>query len=159
MIIVESSAGARTEAVQELQDQAFTDETCRAGDLIKFVNVHIQCASRNNTSANTMGWIEYAVVWKRESESDLTTTQLGILTLGTVATNRYRNDCLWTGFIPMFIDGANGANIALKMPKTKQYLRIGEELVLFVSFRSQNSAAVGTDDNRIILSYNYKAYS
>ncbi len=157
-VIIESSAGARTEAVQELQDNAFTDETCRAGDCIKFVNIHLQVASRF-TGEENKGWLEYAVCWKRESESDLTITQLGVLTLGNVATNRYRNDCLWTGFIPVFNDGAHGAELQLKMPKAKQFLKIGEELVLFTFFRSQLSTDTSTDRVRQVLSYNYKAYS
>lgn len=158
-IIIESESGARGEAVFALQDQAFSDETCRAGDLVKFVNLHIQAAPRSPESINNIGWVEYAVCWKREGESDLTNTQLGTLTLGTVATNRYRNDCLWTGFIPLGQLQANGARIQLKMPKSKQFLKVGEELVVFTYFRSQNSAAGGTDAARAIVSYNYKAYS
>ncbi len=158
LVIIESSAGARGEAVFELQDNAFSDETCRAGDLIKFVNIHIQCGDKAQNS-NSVGWLEYAVVWKREGESDLTNVQLGTLTLGVVATNRYRNDCIWTGFIPMFEKGAHGAELVLKMPKAKMFLKVGEELVLFTEFRSQNSADVGTANIRQVLSYNYKAYS
>ncbi len=158
-VVIESSAGARTEGVQELQDSAFTDETCRAGDLIKYVNFHFQIATRFPASTDTPGWLEYCICWKREGEADLTNAALSTLTLGTIGTNRYRNDCLWTGFIPINQDGASGANVALKMPRGKQYLRIGEELVVFVHFRSNNSASMSTDLVRVILSYNYKAYS
>ncbi len=158
LIIIESSAGARGEAVFELQDNAFSDETCRAGDLIKFVNIHIECASRF-TGEENKGWLEYAVCWKREGEADLTIAQLGVLTLGTVATNRYRNDCIWTGFVPIFNNGAHGAELSLKMPKTKQFLKVGEELILFTFYRSQLSTDVSTDRVRQVLSYNYKAYS
>ncbi len=159
LIIIESSAGQRQENIFELQDNAFSDETCRSGDLIKFVNIHIQAASRNEAGADNRGWIEYAVVWKREGEADVTTARLGTLTLGTVATNLYRNDCIWTGFIPIFNAGSHGAELSLKMPKTKQFLKVGEELVMFVSYRAQSATALGFDDNRVILSYNYKAYS
>ncbi len=158
-VIIESSAGQRQEAVFELQDNAFSDETCRSGDLVKYVNIHIQCASRNQTLVDTIGWLEYAVVWKREGETDLSTSQLGTLTVGNAATNLFRNDCIWTGEVPIFLNGAHGAELSLKMPKTKQFLKVGEELVLYVYKRSTNSAAVATDDTRVILSYNYKAYS
>ncbi len=157
-VIIESSAGARQEAVFQLQDDAFSDETCRAGDCVKFVNSHIQSSSRGDADSR-IGWLEYAYVWKREGETDVTNTQIGVLTLGTICTNLYRNDCIWTGFIPIFRNGAHGAQVKLKMPKSKKYLKVGEEFVLFVYFRSNNSASMGTDDNRVILSYNYKAYS
>ncbi len=159
LIIIESSSGARQEAVFELQDNAFSDETCRAGDLIKYVNIHIQIASRLESDEDARGWLEYAAVWKRESEDDISNAELGVLTLGNVATNLYRNDCIWTGFIPVFNNGAHGAELQLKMPKTKQFLKVGEEFVLFVSYRSQSSTALGQNDNRVVLSYNYKAYS
>ncbi len=158
-VIIETAAGARTEAVQEIQDNAFTDETCRTGDCIKFVNIHIQAATRQPTISTSIGWLEYAVCWKREGETDLTNGSVGTLTLGTIATNRYRNDCIWTGFIPIFMNGAHGAELQLKMPKAKQFLKVGEELVLFVYFRSQLSTATETDNTRVVLSYNYKAYS
>ncbi len=157
--IINTDAGARIESSQVIQGNATTSETCRTGDCVKFVNSHIQCASRNADVNDNMGWIEYAYVWKRESEADLTTAQTGVLTLGNIATNRYRNDCIWTGFIPIGRNWANGVSVKLKMPKIKKYFKIGEEFVLFVIFRSNNSTNMGTDSNRIILSYNYKAYS
>ncbi len=158
LIIIESEAGARVEAVFALQDQAFSDETCRSGDLIKFINIHIGGAARTAVT-DEIGWVEWAVVWKREGESDLANTQLGTLTLGTVATNRYRNDCLFTGTVPLNRNSASFQEVSLKMPRSKQFLKVGEECVLFVAYRSSNSADVTTDDVRVVLSYNYKAYS
>ncbi len=159
MIIIESEGGVATEAVKAIQDQAFTDETCRTGDLIKFVNIHIASSPRLPLNDEHVGWLEYAVAWKREDTADLTITQLGTLTLGTVATNFYRDGCLWTGFLPVGREQSNGVNLSLKMPKKEQYLIVGRELVLFVYFRSQLSTSTGTNDNRVVLSYNYKAYS
>ncbi len=158
-VIIESSGGARQEAVQEIQDAAFTDETCRSGDLIKYVNAHIQVSTRFPASTDSQGWFEYAFVWKREGETDVTNGSLGTLTLGTVCTNLYRNDCIWTGFIPVHQDGSSGTEVKLKMPRSKQFLKLGEEFVLFVIYRSNNSASVSTDLMRVVLSYNYKAYS
>ncbi len=158
LIIIESESGARQEAVFALQDQAFSDETCRAGDLIKFVNIHIGVSARTAVT-DEIGWLEWACVWKREGESDLANTQLGVLTLGTVATNRYRNDCLFTGSIPINRNSASFQEISLKMPRSKQFLKVGETCVLFMAYRSSNSADVTTDDVRVVSSYNYKAYS
>ncbi len=158
-IIIESAAGDRTEGSQTIQQDATTDERCRTGDLIKFVNIHIQCASRVGNEDERMGWLEYACVWKRGAESDLSITQLGVQTLGETATNLYRNDCIWTGFVPIGLTQPNGVSLALKMPKSKQFLKLGEEFVLFTYFRSQNSASVATTSIRQVNSFNYKAYS
>ncbi len=158
LIIIESEAGQRVEAVFALQDQAFSDETCRAGDLIKYINVHIGVSARSAVT-DEIGWLEWAVIWKREGESDFANTQLGVLTLGTVATNRYRNDCIFTGSIPTNRNSASFQEVSLKIPKSKQFLKVGEECVLFMAYRSSNSADVTTDDMRVVASYNYKAYS
>ncbi len=158
LVIIESESGQRQEAVFALQDQAFSDETCRAGDLIKFVNIHIGVSARTAVT-DEIGWLEWAAVWKREGESDLANTQLSTLTLGTVATNRYRNDCIFTGTVPINRNSASYQEVKLKMPRTKQFLKVGEEFVLFWAYRSSNSADVTTDDVRFVISYNYKAYS
>ncbi len=157
--IIETDVGPRDENATQIQSSATTAEICMTGTLIKFVNIHIQCASRVGTEDERMGWLEYAAVWKRESETDLTITELGTQTLGQTATNRYRNDCIWTGFVPIGLTQPNGVNLQLKMPKSKQFLKIGEEFVLFTFFRSQNSASVATTSIRQVLSFNYKAYN
>ncbi len=157
-IIIESSSGTNSENVFELQDSAFSDETCRSGDCIKYVNIHIQVAPRGSDDTRN-GWLEYAVVWKREDVADVSNTRIGILTLGTIATNFYRNKCIWTGFIPVGKAQANGTQLRLKMPKDEKYLKDGREFVLFVYYRSNLSTDVTTDSTRVILSYNYKAYS
>lgn len=158
-VVIETDAGAREEGSQVIQGNATTDEVCRTGDLIKFVNLHIQIAGRDSTDEESMGWLEYAAVWKREAEADITTTELGTLTLGTVATNLYRNDCIWTGFVPVGLNQPNGVNLALKMPKSKCYLKLGEEFILFLAYRSQFASGVSTISQRLIVSHNYKAYS
>ncbi len=158
-VIIESEAGPRTEASQAIQDSANTAETCRTGDLVKFVNVHIQTATRSSTEEVDIGWLEYAFVWKKEAQAAPTITNIGTLTLGTVCTNLYRNDCIWTGFVPVFLNGANGVNLQLKMPRAKQYLKVGEEFVCYIYYRTQSSTETGTDNNKAIVSFNYKAYS
>jgi len=158
-VIVDTDAGPRVETSQTIQDNATTASNCTVGTLVKYINLHIQCASRTEQTGNSMGWVEYAVVCKREQTADPTNAQAGLLTLGNVCTNLYRGQCIWTGFVPIFINGANGSELSLKLPKEYQFQKIGYETVLYVWFRSQNSAATGDDSNRIVLSYNYKAYS
>ncbi len=159
LVLVDTNAGARTEATQQIKADSGTDEECNTGDIVRYVNIHLQGASRNPTDNNTIGWLEYAVVCKRDSEPDISIAQTGTLTLGVIATNLYRNDCLWTGFFPIGASQPNGAELRIKIPDAWATLKIGFEYVLFTWFRSQNSASMSTDAVRQISSYNFKAYS
>ncbi len=157
-VLVETDAGARTELHQEIKGGADTDNTCEVGDLIKFINVHIQVAPRNGANLDT-GWLEYAVVWKKEVDAAIAITNMGTQTLGETATNLYRNECLWTGFIPTSKSAASGVELQIKCPKAHQYLKIGDQFCLFCYYRSNDSTDVQTDNVRLIQSCNFKAYS
>lgn len=159
LILTNTNAGGRQEGVQTIKSDSSTDEECNTGDIVKYVSIHMQGASRNPSDNNTIGWLEYAVVCKRESEPDISIVQLGVLSLGTVATNLYRNDCLWTGFFPIGANQPNGAELRIKIPKSWCNLKVGYEFILFTFFRSQNAASVSTDAIRMVSSYNFKAYS
>lgn len=156
--MVETNAGARTESSQTIQDAGSTDATCRVGDLVKYLNIHIQVAGRAGAQVD-VGWLEYAVLCKKESDPDLTITQLGTQTLGETATNMYRNDVLWTGFVPTGLNVASGAELKIKVPKTKQFLKLGDQINLVCYYRSNLSTDVQTDNIRLVQSVNYKCYS
>ncbi len=158
--MLETSGGPRstTGGHQTIQSSASTDENCRTGDLIKYVNVHIQIAPRGSTD-NQNGWLEYAYVLKKESDIDIPSTNLGAQTLGDIATSMYRGDCIWTGFIPTGKNYGNGVELSIKIPKSKQYMRLGDTHTLYMQFRSQDSAATGGNFIRLIASFNAKVYS
>ncbi len=156
--LVEVDAGSRTEAHQSIKGSADTDNTCMVGDLIKYINIHIQASSRNGLD-NDMGWMEYAVVWQPENATKLTLAQMGVQTLGETATNFFRNDCLWTGFFPMSKTAAHGVELTIKCPKNHQFLKIGDSYILYCYFRSSNSADVSTSAIRLIQSCHFKAYA
>ncbi len=160
MIIVKTSGGPRSVdgGHQTIQSLASTDEDCRTGDIIKYVNVHLQ-ASPKGDNDNRNGWIEYAIVCKREADADIPSTKIGTQTIGDIATAMYRNECIWTGFFPMGKQQANGAELHLKIPKNKSFLHLGDEIVIFTQFRSGDSAATGSLSHRLVRSFNFKAYS
>lgn len=161
LIMVETEVGARTTTggAQSTKSFSSTDETCNIGDLIKYINVNMQIAPRVSGGTDANGWLEFAVVAKREADADVPNTQIGNLTLGNIAKNMYRNECIWTGFIPCGDSMPNGVQLHIKVPKAKQYLKIGDTIVLFYYWRSNLSTSVLTDSNRFIGSYMYKAYS
>ncbi len=156
--LVETDAGARTEIHQTIQNSSDTDNTCRVGDIIKYLNVHIQCAPRTAGLQDT-GWLEYAVVWQREDVAKITITNVVTMTLGEIATNLYRNNCLWTGNFPINRNGANSVEMVIKCPKKSQTLHIGESYILYCWYRSNDATDMTIDNMRLIQSVNFKAYS
>ncbi len=157
-IIVETDAGARGETTSVIQDNATTADKCIIGTTIKFLNIHIQSSSRGN-DADNIGWMEYVVIYKKETDAAISITQTGTKTLGEIATNLYRNNCWWSGFISINKDAANGAELSIKVPQDHINIKMGDQFILYTMFRSQNLAATGTDSNRLITSFNYKAYN
>ncbi len=158
-VLTNTNAGGRQEGVQNTKSSSTTAEECNIGDRVKYVNVHMQGASRDPSDINAIGWLEYAIICKRQNEPDISITELGTLTLGTVATNLYRNDCLWTGFFPIGSAQPNGAELRIKIPDAWSSLKIGFEFVLFTFFRSQNAASGATASIRLVSSYNFKSRS
>jgi len=157
-VLVETDTGARTETHRVIQDSADTDHTCRVGDTIKYLNVHIQCAPRTAGLQDT-GWLEYAIVWKREEVVAPTITNMVTMTLGEICTNLYRNNCLWTGNFPINRNGANSVEMVIKLPRKAQRLNVGETVALFCWYRSNDASDMTIDNMRLIQSVNFKAYS
>ncbi len=160
-VILKTEAGPRnvTGANQDVTAERDTGNKCNVGDIIKYVNLFIGVASKsapvNNEGA---GWLEWAFVCVKESETNVPITTMGVQTLGVVCTNMFRNECIFTGAVPVGLSQPNIANISLKIPKTKSTIRIGDEWRFITSFRDLKSTGVSTDTMRLIKSFIYKGY-
>ncbi len=158
-VIAETEGGARSVSGAPKSVQSFrsTDETCQVGDCIKYVNVIFQASPRLDQIADS-GWIEWAIVGKREADVDIPIGQTGVQTLGVIANQMYRNEVIYTGVFPVGKAQANSQSVMVKIPKTKQWLHIGDTIVVFAYFRSNLSTDVSTDRVRLVMSYIYKSY-
>ncbi len=159
--VMETEAGFRstTGTVDIIQDNATTGEVCRVGDTCKYINLFIQIAARAYNNTNNMGWLEWAFVCVKESETTVPITSIGTQTLGSICGHMFLNECIMTGCIPIGTAIPNFLPIQIKIPKTKMRIRQGDEWRLIVYYRSNNSADVQTDNMRIVLSFMYKSYS
>ncbi len=161
--VLRTDVGARTltGASQTIQDAASSGRIVRTGDIVKYVNLFIQITPRFEIGLpeEAQGWLEWAFLMVKESETQIPITNLGVQTLGEVATNMYRNECIYTGFVPATRQLSSGLTIAIKVPKFKQKIRIGDEWRLVVFWRSSKSTDVNTANVRIVLSTLFKAYS
>ncbi len=163
MNILETEGGARSSAGTEktIKDFSTTGEVVNVGDIIKYVNLFIQSAPRSTatTPAESMGHIEWAFVMVKESENEVLITNVGTLTLGCIATNMYRNECIYTGSFPIGLNQANSQNITIKVPKFKQKIRLGDEWRFIHWFRSWDSTNDDLNNVKTIKSFMYKTYS
>ncbi len=161
--VLETEGGTRsvTGATQTIQDSASTGEVVRVGDIVKYINLFIEIAPREAvaTPTNRAGWLEWALVMVKESETTVPITSTGTQTLGTICTNMFRNECIYTGAVPVGRDVPNFAAIKIKVPKFKQKIRLGDEWRFICYARSNNSADVATDAYRLVQSFMYKTYS
>lgn len=161
--VMETEGGARPLAGQEqtIKESATTGEVCNVGDIIKYVNLFIQSGPRSDstTPAENVGWIEWAFVMVKESEAPVLITNIGTLTLGTICTNMYRNECIYTGQFPLGLNQSNSQQITIKVPKFKQKIRRGDEWRFIHWFRSTNSTNDDLNNCHTIKSFLYKCYS
>ncbi len=155
------AARTTTGASQAITSNRGTDELCNTGDTIKYVNLFIQASPRADIElpADKTGWLEYAVVLVKDTETKIPNTSLGTETLGVVATRMFRNECIWTGNFPVGEKQPNSVNLQIKIPRFKQRLRIWDQWILYTSFRSAQSTSTSTIAVRVISSFIYKAYS
>ncbi len=160
--VLETETGARTTsgAGQTTKSSADTGEVVNIGDTVKYINLFIQVGSRNSdTIQDNVGWLEWAFLMVKESDTVVPITQTGVLTLGNICTNMYRNECIYTGFVPCGLNQPNGQSIVIKVPRFKQKIRIGDEWRLVIIWRDLKATSTVADAGRFILSFMYKSYS
>lgn len=164
-VVLKTEAGARnvTGANQDITAERDTGNKCNVGDCIKYINLFMQVGPRMNETGvedeDKTGWLEWAFVCVKESETTVPATTFGVQTLGVICTNMFRNECIYTGAIPVGNAQPNYLAVQLKVPKAKQFLRIGDEWRLVTQFRAVDSASTRSDAVRLLKSFMYKAYN
>ncbi len=161
-VILLTEAGPRnvTGANQDVTAERDTGNKCNVGDVCKYVNLFLQAAPRSNIAnpEDRTGWIEWAFVCVKESETNVPVTTIGVQTLGVICTNMFRNECIYTGSMPLGETQPNSMSISLKIPKTKNTIRIGDEWRFITLFRAAGAASVAVDSVRLVKSFMYKGY-
>ncbi len=160
-IILNPNIGARSTdgSAKNFSTDRDTSETVNIGDVVKYVNMFVECGPRNAQGADTRtGWLEWAFVCVKQTETAVPITQMGVLTLGTVCTNMFRNECIFTGAFPVGSEQPNNATMHLKIPKFKQSIKAGDEWRFLTYFRDMVATSTSTTGVRVIKSYMYKAY-
>ncbi len=161
-VILKTEAGPRnvTGANQDVSAERDTGNKCNVGDIVKYVNLFIEVGPKltSGQPSDRTGWLEWAFCCVKESETNVPITTVGVQTLATVCTNMFRNECIFTGAIPIGNEQANFLPITIKIPKTKSTIRIGDEWRFITSFRAVDSASVSTGVVALIKSFMYRGY-
>lgn len=162
-VICSTQAGARDLAggTSTVQSSRTTSDTCNIGDIIKQVNLFIQAGPRQDGAGlgdEKRGWLEWGLVCVKESEAVVPITDMGIQTLGVVLNQMFRNECIFTGALPIGNEIPNYLPIIIKIPKFKQKLTYGDEWRFYTYWRSTDSAAMGTAEVRVVKSFIYNGW-
>ncbi len=163
-VIFQTKVGPRiqTGATQNLADFATNESVCTVGDIIKYVNICLECSPRGADSTNIKddsGWLEWAVVWQEEDSIDPSVVNIGVLTLGCIASHAYRQNCLLTGCFPVGSRQSMAQDLKIKLPKKCTRLRQGSLLKIYCYLRGSSSTDTRTDSNRLVVSSHFKSYS
>lgn len=144
-------------ASSNIQANRTFGEECNIGDTCSYINIHIQAGPRVVTANNTIqtGWIEWGFVCHKGSDPAPLKTNLGTMTLGNVLTNFFREECIYTGAVPVGGSQPAAAEIVLKIPPKKRVLRAGDEWTLFFLPRTVDSVDTATNTFKVITSCNY----
>jgi len=129
-------------------------EECNIGDECRYVNIHIQAGPRLD-DVTSSGWIEWGFCIVKNSDPLPTNTNIGTQTLGDILTKYLRNECLFTGNVPVGIRNPNSQEIRIKIPKSRQMLRVGDEWTLFIRGRTVSSTETGTSNFVVLTSFNF----
>ncbi len=159
LLVRDSEVGARqpSGATDTIQLGRGNNEECNTGDICKFVNLQVMVAPRSATTAN-IGWLEWAFCIVKNVDPSPLVTNKGTNTLGDICTKYLRNQCIFTGAIPVGNAQPAVAVISLKIPKSRQRLVQGDEWKLFFWSRTTSSTETSTDMHKVITSFNYKNY-
>ncbi len=163
-VIYKTNIGPRALAggVQIIKAQAQTDETCEVGDIIKYVNICLQCSPRGADSTNIKddsGWLEWAIFWQRESTATLTVANIGTDTLGVLSGRAYRENSIMSGCFPVGSRQSMSQDLHIKIPQRCCKLKVGDQLQIMCYLRGSSSTDTRTDSNRLLVSSQFKSYS
>ncbi len=134
------------------------EQECNIGDIVKYINIHIQVGPRTVNNLESSGWIEWAFTLAKGLDPVPTNAEITTSTLGDIMTKYMRNECIMTGNVPVSANACSSQEIQLKIPKNKIMLRIGDEWTLWLRARTVSSTETSTASFKVLTSFNYKNY-
>ncbi len=162
--VYQTDAGERLNAggPQNIMQKAVTDETVQVGDIIKYVNICIECSPRGADSTNLKddcGWLEWAIVWQREEDVNPTVANIGTDVLGVICGRVFRENAIMSGCFPLGSRQSMSQDMHIKIPLRMQKIKLGDKVKMICYARGSSSTDTRTDSYRLLVSSQFKSYS
>ncbi len=148
--------------VQDLSEKQTTENLVREGDIIKYVNICLECSPRGVEPTDPLdnaGWLEWAVYFNRTVDRDPAVTNIGVSTLGSLSAHVFRGNCVMTGCFPIGTRQAMAQDIKIKLPKLYNKIQLGDKMKVACYVRTSKSTDTRTDSHRLIASSMFKSYT
>ncbi len=163
-LIFRTTVGGRITSggVQTVRQSATTEEFLQVGDIVKYVNICLQCCPRGASPTNdndNCAWLEWAVIWSEETNIVPTVANIGVLNLGIICQHVYRENCIMTGCFPIGTKQAMSQDIKIKLPVKACKIKMGAQLRILCYVRTSVTTDPRTDSHRLIASSFFKGYS
>lgn len=162
-IICQPTVVASGNGTQDVFEDADTRNKVSANAIIKYMNLRLQYAIRDEPGEEESGWVEYALIVFQEEQSAFPaldpaiSANIGIQTLGDLCRNLYRGKCIWNGAVRLSKQVPEVVDLKIKVPTTYCKQKRGQFFMLLAAFRSANAADV-TTSIRQVTSWGYKTY-
>jgi len=125
---------------------ADTKQRCSPNSIVKYMNIKFELAVQTTTSPISQdGWMEYVLIYFDEMQAAPTvdaiiTAGVTTQTLGDLARNLYRGNCIWFDSIPVYKDLATAQTVKIKIPDSFCKNKRGRVLSMISLFRSKDAA-------------------
>ncbi len=143
-------------------EDADTQRIISTSAIVKYVNLLFGLTIKETAPADP-GFYEYAIFVQEEQTASpvmdaLFTSNNGTQSIGDIATNLYRDKCLWSGCVPVSATVPNGFSLMIKIPPKFQKWKRGRYLNLVALYRSRDSTD-STSVMKIMYQQNFKCYT
>ncbi len=160
--IIESFTTASAAGAGLAFAQADTASEIAPNTIVKYVNIKFETGLRDTAPA-APGFMEYAVIFIDKATSAYSipgafTSAFSTQTVGDIARNFYRGDCIWYDSFPISREIPQVVTCKIKLPDKACKYRRGSTLVLIMGHHGLNVADT-TTDARTFLTLGYKAYT
>ncbi len=160
--VMQATTGASTAGTVDIYSGADTKDECSVNAIIKYLNIRLQCAVKDEIAPANAGWIEYGLV-RFENEAAVPglpadiTAAIGTQTLGEILDNKYREYSVWSGAVPISLELPVVLDLKIKCPAKFCKVRRGTYWMFFYTFRTHFSTDT-LSEIRGLYSHQYKVY-
>lgn len=160
-ILIDSGVFASAAGGNAVLTSSDTANIVSPNSCVKYVNITCETGLRDTAPA-APGFIEYAIILRTELTGAYAipagfTAAFSTQTVGDIARNYYRGDCIWYGSFPVSRELPVSVPINIKLPDKACKYKNGTELIMIMGHHGLNIADT-TSRARTFFQVGFKAY-